>query len=273
MNGIDEVIVGIDGTAAGDAAVSWAADEAVSRAARLRIVYVRSEEPVAGSYVERVAEATRARHTGLPVTAEVVAGGATEVLTRLARDAELTVVGCHERTALAEALHGATGTRVAMRAPGPVAVVRGRPDAEGPVVVGVDGSHHDNRLLAVAFEFAARRGAEVVAVRVLAPPAAPWGIGIPPLVPNAIQGRTNLLQDLTDDVQRWHDKYPTVPATARVPGGDPAGVLLDASGEARLLVLGGRPHGPASALLADSVGHRLLYHAACPLLFVHTSVV
>jgi nucleotide-binding universal stress UspA family protein len=58
---------------------------------------------------------------------------------------------------------------------------------------------------------------------------------------------------------------------ARVPAGDPAAVLLDASGEAQLLVLGGRPHGPAAAFLADSVSDRLLYHAACPLLIVHSA--
>nr|BFE57572.1 hypothetical protein GCM10020063_020980 [Dactylosporangium thailandense] len=56
------------------------------------------------------------------------------------------------------------------------------------------------------------------------------GIGIPPLSPGPVQARANLLWELTDEVQRWHEKYPAVPAMARVPAGDPAGVLLEASG-------------------------------------------
>ncbi|WP_432971524.1 universal stress protein [Dactylosporangium sp. CA-233914] len=144
-------------------------------------------------------------------------------------------------------------------------MVRGRTGAaDGPVVVGLDGSCADNRLLAAAFEHADRRGCDVVAIHALATPAGPWSAGPRP------RERADLLWELTDDVQRWHEKYPSVPATARVPAGDPASVLLDASGEAQLLVLGSRGHGPASALLAGSVTHRLLYHAACPLLVVRT---
>ncbi|MFI5911863.1 universal stress protein [Dactylosporangium sp. NPDC051541] len=238
MNGIGDVIVGIDGTAASDAAVHWAVAEAARMGRPVRLVHAESD----------------------PV----------DTLVRLAAQAALVVVGSHGRNALTEAVYSATGTRVAMRAPGLVAVVRGRVDAaDGPVVVGVSGLRHDDRLLDTAFAAAARRGCELVAIHVLPPQAAPWGIGIPPLAPNPVQARANLLSDLTDDVQRWHDKYPTVPAMARVPGGDPASVLLDASAEAQLLVLGGRAHGPAAGLLADSVGHRLLYHAACPLLIQH----
>jgi nucleotide-binding universal stress UspA family protein len=285
MNGTD-VIVGIDGTPASDAAVRWAATEAARTGARLRIVlafhwrwpgragatdrveaYTREQAEV---IVETTSEATRAHQPGIAVTGQVVFGSPAEVLMNMAEGASLTVVGSHGHTALADALRGATGTRVAMRAPGCTAVVRGRAEAaEGPVVVGVDGSHTDNRLLAVAFEHAARRGCDVVALRALPPPTAAWGVGIPPLTGNPVQLRATLLAELTDDVQRWHEKYPTVPATARMPGGDPASALLDASGEAQLLVLGGRPHGPAAALLAGSVSQRLLYHADCPLLIVH----
>jgi nucleotide-binding universal stress UspA family protein len=197
-------------------------------------------------------------------------GHPADILSGLAAQGALVVVGSHNRTALAETMHGATGTRVAMRAHGRVVVVRGRAAAdEGPVAVGVDGSHTDNRLLAAAFEHAARHGCEVLAVRAVPPPTGPWGVGIPPLSANPVQARATPLTELTDDIERWHQKYPTVPAFARMPAGDPASALLDASGEARLLVIGGRAHGPAAALLAGSIGQRLLYHAKCPLLIVH----
>ncbi|WP_433088834.1 universal stress protein [Dactylosporangium sp. CA-052675] len=269
MYGTD-VIVGIDGTTASEAAVRWAAAEADRGGGRLRIVCVAQRPDGTDRAVERAVAAVRGRRSGLTVLGQVILGDPVDVLVQLAAEAPLTVVGSHERTALVDALRGATGTRVAMRATGPVAVVRGRADAtEGPVVVGVSGSRYDNRLLDTAFDAAARRGCDVVAIRVLPHQVAPWGIGIPPLAPNPIRARANLLTDLTEDVLRWHDKYPAVPAMARVPSGDPASVLLDASGEAQLLVLGGRPCGPAAGLLAESVGHRLLFHAACPLLIQH----
>ncbi|GAA4263063.1 universal stress protein [Dactylosporangium darangshiense] len=256
MNGND-VIVGIDGTPASDEALRWAAAEATRTGSPLKVVIAAAHPGEwATLTVAAAVDCARAHRPGLQVTGRAVSGQPVDVLTGLAADAALVVVGSHGHTALAAALRGATGARVALRAPGRVVVVRGRIDAgEGPVAVGVDGSHTDNRLLAAAFEQAARRGCEVLAVR-----AVPGVAG---------QERADLLAELTDDLERWSRRYPTVPAFARTPDLDPAAALLDASGEARLLVLGGRTHGPAAALLAGSVGQRLLYHAGCPLLIVH----
>lgn len=285
MNGND-VIVGVDGRPASDAALRWAAAEAERTGGRLRVVlvyrwrlpgeagvtdrmvgYTREQ---AEAVVESAVAAARTHRPGITVSGHAVLGDGVEVLTGMATDEGLVVVGSHGHTALSAALHGGTGLRVAMGATGRVAVVRGRVEAaEGPVIVGVDGSHTDNRLLATAFEAAARRGCEVVAIRALTPPSAPWGVGIPPLGSNPVPTRATLHAELADDVQRWHEKYPTVPACARTPAGDPAAVLMEASGEAQLLVLGGRAHGPVAALLAGSVSHRLLHHAECPLLIVH----
>ncbi|WP_432839587.1 universal stress protein [Dactylosporangium sp. CA-092794] len=270
----NDVVVGIDGTPASDAALRWAAAEADRSGRRLCVVLAHRAEPRAREraavLVEAAIAAARAARPGLAVCGRPVPGDGVAVLLRLAADAGLLVVGSHGHTALSAALHGGTGLRAAMGAPGRVVVVRGRVEAaDGPVVVGVDGSHHDNRLLAEAFEAAARRGCEVVAIRALTPQVAPWGVGIPPLGSNPVRLRATLHAELSDDVQRWHEKYPTVPAFARMPLGDPASVLLDASAEGQLLVIGGRAHGPAGALLSGSVGQRLLHHADCPMLLVH----
>jgi hypothetical protein len=50
------------------------------------------------------------------------------------------VVGNRGRNGFASLVLGSVGQQVATHAAGPVVVVRGRPDAAGPVVVGVDGS-------------------------------------------------------------------------------------------------------------------------------------
>ncbi|MEV6932799.1 universal stress protein [Dactylosporangium sp. NPDC051485] len=274
MNGTD-VVVGIDGTPACGATLQWAADEAARSDARLRVVVAfpgddQDDRSAAVAAAEAAAAVVRGYRPGLDATGSAVPGDPATVLQAMAADAALVVVGSRGHTALSAALGSGSGTRVALRAPGCIAVVRGRAGAAGPVVVGLDGSPTDNRLLATAFEHAARRGCEVVAVRVLNPLAVPWGgVGIAAMMPGPVSDRATVLAELTDDVGRWHEKYPTVPATARVPIGEPTSVLLDASGEAQLLVLGGRAHGPAAALLAGSVVQRLLFHAECPLLIAH----
>lgn len=286
-----DVVVGVDGTAASAAALRWAAAEAARSGARLRIVHAFDDRATGGALQARPAgpadaardagqraetavaaavAAARAYRPGIEASGHAVAGDAARVLTGMASAARLVVVGSRGHNALSAALGRSAGTSVAMHAPGCVAVVRGRTEAAtGPVVVGVDGSHADNRVLATAFEHAARRGCAVLAVRVLPWPAAPWGIGVPSLGLDPVRNRAALRAEFADDVQRWHDKYPAVPASSWMPDGEAAAVLLDASRAAQLLVLGGRPHGAIAGLMLASVGQRLLYHADCPLLLVH----
>ena len=54
------------------------------------------------------------------------------------------------------------------------------------------------------------------------------------------------------------------PAEGLVRDGNPAGVLVDASREADLLVMGSRGYGPLHAVLLGSVSHYVVRRAACP---------
>jgi nucleotide-binding universal stress UspA family protein len=159
------------------------------------------------------------------------------------------------------------GQQVATHASGPVVVVRGRTGVEGgPIVVGADGSSGSDYAVGVAFEEAAARGTNLVAVRAysLAPP--PWGPDSPPFIENFEERRAEERQIVADQVGPWMDKYPDVPAETMAVVGHPAEVLGGLSSTAQQVVVGTRGHGGFTGLLLGSVGLQLLHHADSPVL-------
>jgi hypothetical protein len=89
----------------------------------------------------------------------------------------------------------------------PVVVVRGRTvAADGPVVVGVDGSPSTGTALGLAFEAALARGTAVVAIRSHVPPA------MPALLLNVIKATER--EALEESLIGWREKYPTVEVEA-----------------------------------------------------------
>ncbi|GII66141.1 universal stress protein [Sphaerisporangium krabiense] len=131
-----EVVVGMDGSVASDAAVGFAFAEAAARGARLRVVRVRSgQERVLPSDPGEAADETRRlgeslaahreRHPGVEVVAQVEDGHPARVLTEASAEADLLVVGSRGRGGFAGLLLGSTSHAVLHHASCPVAVVRG----------------------------------------------------------------------------------------------------------------------------------------------------
>lgn len=177
------VVVAVDGSASALDAVRVASREATARNRPLRVVHALSwpligaalgalagSPPEAGPrnhaqeiVAEAVAEAKKVS-AEVDVVGEIVDGSPTPVLLRESRDAALLVLGSRGLGGFAELLVGSSAVQVSARADCPVLVVRGEARADGPVVVGVDGLALSTEAIGFAFEEAALRNTDLVAV-------------------------------------------------------------------------------------------------------------
>ncbi|MGS2616805.1 universal stress protein [Micromonospora sp. LZ34] len=290
INNSAPVVVGVDGSAAALDAVRVASREAAYRHRPLRVVHAFIW-PLTGApltpgpgapagaglrnqaerYVaEAVAEASRVSPE-VPVTGEVVDGAPTPVLLDESREAALVVLGHRGLGGLAGLLIGSVTVQVSARAQCPVLVVRGEPRADGPVVVGVDGSELSTEAVGFAFDEAARRDAPLVTVHAWLHPTSVGPGDMLPLVydRDALAGAEERV--LAESVAGWSERYPEVPVRQRLVGGSPARVLVEESRTAQLVVVGAHGRGALGGLLLGSVSHAVLHHSHAPLAIVrHT---
>ncbi|MEU9581766.1 universal stress protein [Streptomyces chilikensis] len=285
MNPHPPLVVGVDGSEQSLRAVDRAADEAALHGLPLRLVHASLREHhegpalardvrelsggVSGEDILRVA-ASRAgrRRAGLSVTSVVTAEEPEYVLVHESRSAFAVVVGTRGRGAVADALLGSVSLGVATHAHCPVVVVRGDLDDRNPgarhtgVVVGV--TEAPTAALRFACEEARRRGAPLTAVRAWRRPSHRTAghplIAGDPERPYAERAGEELRAALAD-------APPDLELRRRTVEGAAGRVLLDASQEAGLLVIGRRRPGHLGPHLGR-VAHRVLHHAPCPVVVV-----
>jgi nucleotide-binding universal stress UspA family protein len=281
-----DIVVGYDGSDPSRAALRYAADEALRRHAPLRIVAAFDhnwngarfggvevlEQTVRHQVETMVDEAvtqTRASSPGLTVSGWAQLGSPAPVLLNAGRTAALIVVGNRGRGGFGALMLGSVGQHVATHAECPVVVVRGHTDtADGPVIVGADASAHGEHTLGVAFEEAARRRVPLIAIRAYQLPV-PYGVmamGTIPYQPAEL--RRGEAESLVTAVRPWQEKYPDVAVETLVAEGTAAGVLVDVSGKAGLIVVGSHGHGSITGTLLGSISLQVLHHADCPVLVV-----
>jgi nucleotide-binding universal stress UspA family protein len=75
-------------------------------------------------------------------------------------------------------------------------------------------------------------------------------------------------------LEKWvapaRDEFPTIEVrSAAVHGHSPGGALTQASGSARLVVVGSRHRGELESAMLGSVGATLIRESACPVVVVH----
>jgi nucleotide-binding universal stress UspA family protein len=134
------------------------------------------------------------------------------------------------------------------------------------VVVGVDGSEESVAALRWAGEYAATVGATLRAILAWHYPAAvgPAPVGVAPQVISE-EVRQNMAATLAQAVATAN---PGVPVDQAIAYGHPVQVLVEASKEADLLVVGRRCHAAITGMLVGSVSIHCVTHAHCPVVVV-----
>jgi nucleotide-binding universal stress UspA family protein len=282
------IVVGVDGSEPSLRAVDWAADEATLRGAPLRLVYASlweryegtsiaedlakpDEQVLAEDIVDTAARRARRRHPELDVSVEVLAEEPEYALVRESRSASVLVTGTRGRSGLAEALLGSVSLIVAGHAQCPMIVVRGNHDNQartgthGRVVVGVGEKPAGSAAVRFAFDEARRRGVPVDVVRAWRWPAHettdhPLMSGEPARLheQQAVEALETALQDVPADIESHR----------RVVEGHTRTVLVDASRDADLLIVGARRRPGHYGLQLGRVAHGVLHHSACPVVIV-----
>lgn len=291
MNSPHPVVVGVDGSAQSDAAVAWAAREAVLRHRPLRAVHAFvwpllrvSTGPLPGGPPDSglrgaadrmiLAAAATARDAApaVAVTGAVVTGHPAGVLVAESHSAALVILGNRGLGGFSGLLAGSVAVPVAAHAACPVVVVRDEAGQLGPsagrVVVAVDGSPLSELAVGFAFEEAAWWGVGLTAVHAWTHPTSTGPDDPLPLVydVDAVIGDEERL--LAEQLAGWRDRYPDVDVRRRVVHGRASKVVVEESHGATLLVVGSRGRGGFRGLLLGSVSQAALHHAGCPVAIV-----
>ena len=281
-----EIVVCVDGSAPSDAAVRWAARESLLRRVPLKLVHIVAAPavmspltpvPVAmeqwqdeqarrivGDAADLVRGIANDADASAPVVGtEIYSSTTVPTLIDLSKDAEMVVVGSRGHGALRRGLLGSVSTALVHHAHCPVAVIHDSvtPAADAPVVVGIDGSPASEIATGIAFEEAARRGVDLVAVHAWSDvdlstvPGVDWDA--------VAQGEQELL---AERLAGWSEDYPDVAVRRVVVRDQPAGCLAEQAENAQLLVLGSHGRGGFTGMLLGSVGTMLAHYVRIPLI-------
>ncbi|WP_093261547.1 universal stress protein [Thermostaphylospora chromogena] len=279
------IVVGADGSESSFAAVAWAADDAMRTKVPLRIVYAVERGPYdiarfptgvwtdlkkrTSHQVLQDAEAVaRERQPDIEVTTEAIEGDPVVILREQAHNADELVVGSRGLGGFAGAVLGSVSMKVAGHAHGTVVVVRpGEKTVHGEIVVGLDESDNCEPALGYAFRQAALRGCELRALYAWEVPAR---IYAPEIAYEMEEMRKAQVQAAYARLAPWRERYPQVPVIEDVRSVHPVKALVDASGDADLVVVGSHGRGAIRALVLGSVSRGVLHGARCTVAVVRS---
>ena len=278
------VVVGVDGSEAGSAALLWAVRAAALEGRGLTIVHAtgfagamddlgdvlaseRGLLSVGRSIVREAVREARAADWTVGVESVVTTGDPSTMLVEASETAAMVVLGARGRRAVVSALLGSVSAPVIREAACPVVVVRSAADVlrDGPVVVGVDGTPASTAAVEHAFHAASVRGRPLTVLH------ATWDLR--EHVSSVVDLRTyaqkvNLSEEeerlVAETMAGLGEKYPDVAVTEMYRRGDPVHQLVEASRAASLVVVGTRGRRLVRSRLLGSVSRGVVERAECP---------
>lgn len=282
---VNPVVVGVDGTDNALGSARWAAAIASKLGAPLHIVHARpypgrnlsdsvaaarayemaAAEKAAPSILAAAEQAVHRDFGELRITTADVPDTIDRLLVDLSQYARLIVLGCDEVKPGAAILVGSTTVAVATNATCPVVAWRGEVTAPTtqPIVIGVDGEDDSRVAIEAAFELAQRLGVSIIAVHAWSASRSLGDVALPFMVDwEAVQADERAR--LETMLAPWTRLYPDVDVTYVVDRDKPSRALLHHSGDAQLVVIGSRGHGPLVGALLGSTGLNLLHHSLIP---------
>jgi nucleotide-binding universal stress UspA family protein len=278
------VVVGVDGSAASNAALTWARRQALLDGRPLSVLHAcglpaatggfqdvtvteRGLVSVGRSIAREAVQRVRSANASVAVRTVVTMGNPATALVEASELADMLVVGARGRGSVSSALLGSVSAVVAREAQCPVVVVRGEPatDAVLPVVVGVDGTQASSAALELAFRMASVRRASLTLLHATRDPrerdSSAGG-----LVNHAAKVDLDEEQErlVAEAVTSLCEKFPDVLVTETYVRGDPVRTLVAASRGASLVVVGSRGRRLLTTSLLGSVSRGVVERAACP---------
>jgi nucleotide-binding universal stress UspA family protein len=281
------ILVGIDGSPASNAAVCWAARDAVMRRIPLTLVHVVNPGASTWSQIPpldefsvwqesegrriladalKIARDTANDNPRIPIESELKFSATVPTLVDLSKEAELLVVGTDGRGTLARGLLGSVSAGLVRHAHCPVAVIRDEDQrmphpVQAPVLVGIDGSPASELATGIAFDEASRRRVDLIALHA-------WSdtevFELPGLDWSAVKDEEERI--LAEVLAGWQERYPDVTVTRLLVCDRPARALVETSESAQLVVLGSRGRGGFTGMLLGSVSNAVVQSVRMPVI-------
>jgi nucleotide-binding universal stress UspA family protein len=137
------------------------------------------------------------------------------------------------------------------------------------ITVGIDGSHHGRKALDWAMREAALRNIPLTVLTVHTVIREPWTgspVSDPADTPDLARARAAVEHEVAEAAERLGTGQPQVTVTAI--NGFPAKVLIEASANSDLVVVGNRGGGGFPRLSLGGVASQVVHHAHCPVVVV-----
>jgi nucleotide-binding universal stress UspA family protein len=284
------LVVGVDGSVASYAAVSWAAREATMRRLPIKLVHVvaptlmsstmapnytitREQEVKARQILDQSRRIVDERTAEAPpnVQSELRYAGVTATLVDASINARMIVVGSRRLDTFGRQILGSVSSGLLHHAHCPVAIVHDPDTAQrdirddAPVLVGIDGSSASEAATALAFDEASRRRVPLVALHA-------WSdVGVFPILGMDWRVyRDEGEEVLGERLAGWQETYPDVRVHRRLVCDVAARWLVDESERAQLVVLGSRGRGGFDGLRLGSVSSAVAQSARVPVIVVRS---